>query len=101
MTKYAEPTETMLNNIQKLTRDVHILERSLYQAYRFTEAVYELAFGADAMERGYSDQEVLHQLRLFSDTALKGEEPPMTQAEVDALLTSFGGGMYSPEQKGI
>jgi len=95
MTKYVEPTETLLNDVQKLTRDVHILERSLYQAYRFTEAVYELAFGDNAMERGYSDQEVLHQLRLFSDKALGSDDIPISEEEVATLLTPATGGMYN------
>ena len=36
-----------------------------------TEDIWEVAFGADAFEKGYTDQEVLKVLRSFSDKALK------------------------------
>ena len=35
------------------------------------EDIWEVAFGADAFEKGYTDQEVLKVLRSFSDKALK------------------------------
>jgi hypothetical protein len=40
----------------------------------FKEAVYELAFGDNAINKGYSDDEVIAMLREFSDNALKYEE---------------------------
>ena len=39
----------------------------------FIRAVFEIAFGDNAFERGYSQEEVLTRLRQFSDTALKLE----------------------------
>jgi hypothetical protein len=41
---------------------------------QFKEAVYELAFGDNAINKGYSDDEVIAMLREFSDNALKYEE---------------------------
>jgi hypothetical protein len=39
----------------------------------FIEAVFEIAFGENALHRGYSKEEVLRRLRQFSDDALKFE----------------------------
>ena len=41
---------------------------------RFINEMAELAFGEDAIERGYDMQEVIDQLYEFSDHALKWEE---------------------------
>ena len=40
----------------------------------FIQRVSDLAFGLDAIERGYSMEEVLEKLEEFSDNALKWEE---------------------------
>tara|TARA_Y100000817_G_scaffold212341_1_gene166862 strand:+ start:4114 stop:4401 length:288 start_codon:yes stop_codon:yes gene_type:complete len=40
----------------------------------FIEEVYEIAFGDDAINRGFDKEEVLEKLRGFSDNALKYEE---------------------------
>ena len=40
----------------------------------FIQRVSDLAFGLDAIERGYSMEEVLEQLEELSDNALKWEE---------------------------
>ena len=40
----------------------------------FIQRVSDLAFGLDAIERGYSMEEVLEELKEFSDNALKYEE---------------------------
>jgi len=40
----------------------------------FIKSVFEIAFGDNAFERGFSQEEVLTRLRRFSDTALKSEE---------------------------
>ena len=40
----------------------------------FIQRVSDLAFGLDAIERGYSMEEVLEQLEEFSDNALKWED---------------------------
>jgi len=39
----------------------------------FIELVYEIAFGDDAINRDFSKQEVLEELRRFSDEALEIE----------------------------
>jgi hypothetical protein len=41
---------------------------------RFINEIAEIAFGEDAIERGYDMQEVIDQLYEFSDHALKWEE---------------------------
>ena len=39
----------------------------------FIESVFEIAFGDDAINKGFSETEVLEKLRQFSDLALKAE----------------------------
>jgi hypothetical protein len=41
---------------------------------QFKEAIYELAFGDNAINKGYSEEEVIAILREFSDDALRYEE---------------------------
>jgi len=41
---------------------------------QFIKEVYEIAFGDNAFDRGFDAEEVLIQLREFSDNALKWEE---------------------------
>tara|TARA_R100001480_G_scaffold58524_2_gene71520 strand:+ start:279 stop:437 length:159 start_codon:yes stop_codon:yes gene_type:complete len=41
---------------------------------KFIEEVYEIAFGDSAFDRGFDAEEVLEELRKFSDNALKWEE---------------------------
>lgn len=38
---------------------------------QFIEEIYELAFGDDAINRGYSHEEVIKEIREFSDKALE------------------------------
>jgi len=40
----------------------------------FIEEVYEIAFGAEALNRDFSPEEVIDKLQSFSDKALKYEE---------------------------
>ena len=40
----------------------------------FVEEVWELAFGENAWNKEYNDQEVLEKLKQYSDHALKWEE---------------------------
>ena len=40
----------------------------------FEEQVFEIAFGDDAVNRGFTKENVLEQLRYFSDTALWWEQ---------------------------
>jgi hypothetical protein len=41
---------------------------------QFREAIFEIAFGDNAINKGYSYEEVIAVLREFSDDALKYEE---------------------------
>ena len=41
---------------------------------RFINEIAEIAFGEDAIERGYDMQEVIDKIQEFSDNALKWEE---------------------------
>jgi hypothetical protein len=43
----------------------------------FKELVYEIAFGDDAINRDFSDQEVLDELKRFSDLAWSLEQEDM------------------------
>ena len=40
----------------------------------FIEQVYEIAFGDDAVNKKYSDEEVIARIREFSDSSLKYEQ---------------------------
>ena len=40
----------------------------------FIEAIYELAFGDEAINRGFSPEEVIEELKSFSDKALKYDD---------------------------
>ena len=40
----------------------------------FIEQVFEIAFGDNAINRGFSHKEVIERLREFSDNSLKWEE---------------------------
>lgn len=40
----------------------------------FIEEIYELAFGSDAVNRGFSKEEVIKEIKRFSDLALEYEE---------------------------
>lgn len=80
---------------------------------QFIEDVFELAFGDDAINREFTFDEVLAKLREFSDAALVSPDQtyagvsegiakvcaelgaPLSQAEVDTLLTDKIGGMYN------
>ena len=42
--------------------------------YDFMEAVYEIAFGDDAINRDFTKEEVIEKLREYSDKALKFDE---------------------------
>ena len=41
--------------------------------YDFTETVYEIAFGNDAINKGYSDEDILNKLLEYSNKALSHE----------------------------
>ena len=55
-----------------------------------TEDIWEVAFGADAFEKGYTDQEVLKVLRSFSDKALKLDKALQALKAVVNGLTTQG-----------
>ena len=40
----------------------------------FKEAIFEIAFGDDAISKGYSEEDVIAELRMFSDQALDDED---------------------------
>lgn len=40
----------------------------------FKEEVFEIAFGDDAINKGYTEEEVIAKLREFSDSALEYDE---------------------------
>ena len=58
----------------------------------FREEVYELAFGDDAINKDFSDREVLEELRKFSDKALAFDN---TGLDINDALDSD----YSPNQE--
>lgn len=39
----------------------------------FKEEIYEIAFGDNAINKGYTDKEVISKIRQFSDEALNAE----------------------------
>ncbi len=53
----------------------------------FKEDVYELAFGDNAINKGYSDEEVLVKLREFSDLALLTQEDVKPSYIVDNFIS--------------
>ena len=67
----------MSNDIEELEYDgprdrtVTISKHEVVLDRDAAEDIWEVAFGADAFEKGYTDQEVLKVLRSFSDKALK------------------------------
>ena len=42
--------------------------------YDFVESVYEIAFGDDAINKGYTDEEVINKLLEYSNKDLEYEE---------------------------
>ena len=57
-------------------KDMHIDESWTIEKdrERFINEIAEIAFGEDAIERGYDMQEVIDQIYEFSDHALKWED---------------------------
>ena len=86
-----------------------ISDNELAELKEFVENVFEVAFGDDAINRDFTASEVLARLREFSDAALVSEKPagytgvtddenkgvPLSQEEIDTLLTDKIGGMYN------
>lgn len=60
---------------------------------QFKEAVYELAFGCSAIDKDYSEDEVLAKIREFSDDALRADGEVYVVLENGDILESF----LSPE----
>ena len=56
----------------------------------FIEKIYEIAFGDDAIKKGYSQEEVIARLKGFSDKALLVERhyPESWQAAADGYELS-------------
>jgi len=61
----------------------------------FIADVFEIAFGDDAIDKGYSYEDVLGRLRTFSDRALVSEDNGLSQEEIKTLLTDKTGGMFN------
>ena len=61
----------------------------------FIADVFEIAFGDDAIDKGYSYEDVLSRLRTFSDRALVSEDNGLSQEEIKTLLTDKTGGMFN------
>ena len=61
----------------------------------FIANVFEIAFGDDGIDKGYSYEDVLGRLRTFSDRALVSEDNGLSQEEIKTLLTEKTGGMFN------
>jgi hypothetical protein len=61
----------------------------------FIANVFEIAFGEDGIDKGYSYEDVLGRLRTFSDRALVSEDNGLSQEEIKTLLTEKTGGMFN------
>jgi len=61
----------------------------------FIADVFEIAFGDDAIDKGYSYEDVLSQLRTVSDRALVSKDNGISQEEIKTLLTDKTGGMFN------
>ena len=62
-----------LNNLEE--DDLYFKDIEAFETVsEFLEEIYELAFGDDALNKGYEPKDVLERLREFSDNALKYEE---------------------------
>lgn len=55
-------------------------DEPVVNAYEFIREVFELAFGEDAINKGFEPEEVLDKLREFSDAALEGENDESSPA---------------------
>ena len=69
-------TQILLNNLtlkQQMTKDEFIAE------------VYEIAFGENAINRNFPFDEVIEELRKFSDNALAFEESGFTAEQLEEL----------------
>jgi hypothetical protein len=56
---------------------------------QFKETIYELAFGCSAIDKDYSDEEVLAKIREFSDDALRSDEEVYVVQENGESMKSF------------
>lgn len=65
----------------------------------FIEQVFEIAFGNEALSKGYTHEEVLEQIRQFSDVALLNDfaKEGLSQQEINTLLCNKPGGMFAKE----
>ena len=67
-------------------------------AKNFTETVYELAFGDNAINRGFSESEVLQMIKQMSDAYSEKQEPEFKQEDVaadDCLPICLSHGIYT------
>ena len=62
-----------LNNLEE--DDLYFKDIEAFETVsEFLEEIYDLAFGDDALNKGYDPKDVLERLKEFSDNALKWEE---------------------------
>jgi len=54
-----------------MSKEIVLSKHEMVVNRYFVEDVFEIAFGDDAINRGFSCEEVLEQLREFSDKALE------------------------------
>jgi len=86
----------MSNDIEELEYDgprdrtVTLSKHEVVLERDATEDIWEVAFGADAFKKGYTDQEVLKVLRSFSDKALKLDKALQALKAVVNGLTTQG-----------
>ena len=55
---------------------IHLIWRLKMTKDQFIEEVYEIAFGDNAINRNFTQEEVIAELRQFSNDALKWEDIP-------------------------
>ena len=79
-----------MSHMKDLFLDTQILLNNLtiqkqMSKEEFIAEVYEIAFGENAINRGFSFDEVIEELREFSDNALAFEESGLTREELEEI----------------
>ncbi len=80
--------------IQDMQWEEGVQEGNLLGGTNLLEAVYELAFGDDAVNKDYSPKEVLDKLREFSDKALHLDKIASGEFFNDCTRIVFGSGTF-------
>ena len=84
-----------MSHMKDLFLDTQILLNNLtiqkqMSKEEFIAEVYEIAFGENAINRGFSFDEVIEELREFSDNALAFEESGLTREELEEIGENRG-----------